>query len=420
MSDNQNPIRVWCLLRDQFAHVKPVEESLGKEAGFVYDQEWNTGRLLEEKPDIVICVNDFHYDVACCLEAARANGIPSLAFQDGILEWRCQYENPKFGAGGGAPQHQPVLADKIACLGAQSARQIAAWGNAEKVEVAGMPRLDYLLEVEAPPTRKPGTRILVMTAKNPGFTPEQREITVRSLKDLKAWLDARANLEVFWRVSPKVVNELGVENQYEKAVSQELTVLLNQVDAVITTPSTAILEAMLLKRPVAALDYHNVPRFVATAWTISAKDHIQSVVNEVLDPPPRKLAFQRDCLNDCLRCDGNSAPRVAALIREMVRLAHAAKTQGSPLKLPPNMLQCPCQLVGTNQAPPLDELYPEHSVFREKDIVSLQLKIARLESEKAGLQAQVKARNIPAFVVSTLYRWWKKPRRSKAISKSSF
>src|SRR5881396_1907775 len=169
-------IRAWCLLRDQFAHVKPLEEAFGAEAEFVYDSEWAPVRLIQEKPDIVICVNDYHVDIGRCLEAAREHGVPSLILQDGILEWRCQYENPLFGAGGGAPQHQPVLADKIACIGAQSVRQIAAWGNAHKVEVTGMPRLDYLLTTEAPPVRKPGTRILVMTAKNPGFTPEQREI----------------------------------------------------------------------------------------------------------------------------------------------------------------------------------------------------------------------------------------------------
>ena len=412
MSDNQNPIRVWCLLRDQFAHVKPVEQVFGPEAEFIYDSEWKPNKLVGEKPDIVICVNDFHYDVACCLEAAKKAGIPSLTLQDGILEWRCQYENPLFGAGGGAPQHQPVLADKIACIGDQSARQIAAWGNAQKVEVAGMPRLDYLLEFEAPPTRKPGTRILVMTAKNPGFTPEQREVTIRSLKDLKAWLDARADLEVFWRVSPKVVNELGVENQYEKAASQELTALIKQVDAVITTPSTAILEAMLLKRPVAAIDYHNVPRFVPTAWTISSSEHIGPVVMQLLEPSRKKMAFQGDCLNDCLRSDGPSAPRVVNLMQEMARLATEAKQEGKRLQLPPRIVEAEFRLDHPSSVH-IQDFYPAQEVFANTEVASLQSRIVRIENENKRLRQQVEARNIPAFLVSKAYRWWKSPSRSR-------
>lgn len=388
MNSDAKPLRVWCLLHDQFAHVKPVEEAFGSEAEFLYDGEWKPAEMLQQKPDVVVCVNDFHYDVACCLEAAKKAGIPSLTLQDGILEWRCQYENPLFGAGGGAPQHQPVLADKIACLGAQSARQIAAWGNAHKAEITGMPRLDYLLSNDAPAPRKPGNRMLVMTAKNPGFTPEQREITVRSLKDLKRCLEARKGLVVCWRISPEVAGEIGADNQYRQATSQELTALLREADAVITTPSTAILEAMLLKRPVAALDYHNVPRFVPTAWTISAPQHLEAVVNELLDPPPRKLAFQRDCLNDCLLCDGPAASRISRLIREMVRFAKEARQQGFQLRLPTRILAGENALA-PGQPAPLADLYPEQPVFRETRVSSLQLRLARLENENFRLKEQI-------------------------------
>ncbi|MDB6023621.1 MAG: hypothetical protein JWQ04_3478, partial [Pedosphaera sp.] len=105
-------MKVWCLLRDQFAHVRPIEAAFGGRAEFVIDETWDPASLVNSAPDLVLCVNDYFYDVASCLDAARQARIPSLVLQDGILEWRCQYENPLFGAGGGAPQHQPVLADK--------------------------------------------------------------------------------------------------------------------------------------------------------------------------------------------------------------------------------------------------------------------------------------------------------------------
>ncbi len=137
--------RIVALIRDQHGHVIPVKDAPGAEVEFVFDEERDPEKLLRRAPDLVVCVNDFHHRVAECIEACKQGVIPTLVLQDGILEWRCQYENACFGAGGAAPQHQPVLADKIACIGPQSARQIGRWGNFDKVEVTGMPRLDHLL-----------------------------------------------------------------------------------------------------------------------------------------------------------------------------------------------------------------------------------------------------------------------------------
>jgi hypothetical protein len=212
-----------------------------------------------------------------------------------------------------------------------------------------------------------------------------------------------------------VVSELGVENQYSKAASQELTALVVQSDAVITTPSTAILEAMLLERPVAALDYHNAPTFVPTAWTVSAKDHLGPVLSELLKPTARKMAFQRDCLRDCLRCDGAAAPRVVALLRKMVRLAAIAKGNGTRLKLPSNVIEAGAYQWGTCQAPRLDQLYPDHEAFQESDIVALQLKVARLESERTRLQSQLNTRSIIRSLVSRMCQQWKRKRRSQVV-----
>jgi hypothetical protein len=390
-------LNIWCLLRDQFAHVKPVEAALGDRAAFHYDATWEPAALVQARPDLVLCVNDYQYDVVRCLDAARQAGIPSLTLQDGILEWRCQYENPLFGAGGGAPQHQPVMADKIACLGRQSARQIAAWGNAGKVEVTGMPRLDALRAGQWPPVRTPGTRVLVMTAKNPGFTPAQRDVTLQSLRDVQQYLATQPHLEVLWRVGRSVAEALRVENQMQEISTLDLVRVLERADAVITTPSTAMLEAMVLGRPVAALDYHNVPRFVPTAWTIAARDHIQPVLAELLSPPLVKMAFQRDCLADCLWTGGAAADRVATLMTKMVELARG------PQRLPANLLDGAA--LEHSNPPALQELYAEQSVFRETDLRALQVRLARAENENLRLKNQQAARSAPARLLARLRRW---------------
>jgi len=390
------PLRVWCLMRDQFAHVRPVEEYMASRAEFVYDDAWEPARLVEASPDIVLCVNDWPSGIARCLDAARDAGIPSLVFQDGILEWRCQYENPLFGGGGGAPQHQPVLADRIACIGRQSARQIAAWGNAGRVEATGMPRLDHLLARERRPRRSPGRCILVMTAKKAGFTEEQSAVTLRSLEDVRTHLDTLPGVEVIWRVSREMAEAMGVVNLMRETSSVELTEVVERSDAVITTPSTAILETMILGRPVAALDYHNVPRFVPTAWTISARSHIAPVVAQLLEPDARRLAFQNDCLRDCLECEGPAAPRVAALIERMVTVArgvtapvgdasgaNGASANGSG-----------ADVSSTRGAPSLAELYPDQPIFAESDVQRLQVRLARAEKDRERLERELRRRSM--------------------------
>ncbi|HEX6534330.1 MAG TPA: hypothetical protein VF041_07025 [Gemmatimonadaceae bacterium] len=377
------------LLRDQHAHVRPVEEQLGERAAFTYDETWDPEALVAARPDIVVCVNDWPYEIARCLDAARAAGIPSLVLQDGILEWRCQYENPLFGAGGGAPQHQPVLADRIACIGEQSARQIAAWGNAGRVEVTGMPRLDHLLRRAPRPPARPGRVVLVMTAKNAGFTGAQREVTLRSLRDVREHLATRPGIEVLWRVSGEMAWRLGVENLMRETSSVELADVVERADAVITTPSTAMLEAMRLGRPVAALDYHNVPRFVATAWTISAPEQIAPVVASLLAPDAPRMAFQEDTLADALM-GGPAAPRVAALIERMARERSAA---GAPADVHAGGTEGGDDgetLVAARAPRALGDLYPGVSAFAERDPVALQARLARLEKENELLRRELR------------------------------
>lgn len=376
---------IWCLMRDQFGHVKPVEAVMKDQYQFVYDRSWDPQKLIDAKPSLVLCVNDFHFDVVRCLDAAKSHGIPSLVIQDGILEWRCQYENPSFGYGGGAPQHQPVMADKIACIGFQSARQIAAWGNAHKVEVTGMPRLDYLQGRSG--TRKSTNTILVMTAKKPGFTPEQTDITLKSLRDLKGYFETRDDIDVVWRITKGLDRELGVENRLKSLDSADLVTVLENVDAVITTPSTAMLEAMLLDLPVALLDYHNTPRFVQTAWAITCQSQIECMVSDILDPLAVKMMHQRDCLQDTLFL-GQASQRVADLIVRMISKPLAA-----------NMMELhpfdPSQSYASIQ---LSNMYPDNPAFRQNDLDDLRIRHARLAKDYERLKIELSRRQWSFYV----------------------
>jgi hypothetical protein len=188
------------------------------------------------------------------------------------------------------------------------------------------------------------------------------------------------------------VQPLGIENHLKTIDSNELADIIEQVDAVVTTPSTAMLEAMILKRPVAVLDYHNVPRFVPTAFTISAQEHIPQVITELLHPPMRKIAYQEDTLHECLVCDSSSSSRVAQLIERMISVARES-TKGNRWHLPSNMLHTAPDSSGHRQ-PSLAALYPSQPLFSENDVTLLQVRLTRLQKKNEELTRVVRSRGI--------------------------
>jgi len=386
-------LRVWCLAPDQRDHIRPIEDEFGTEAQFIYDSDCHPARMLEAKPDIALCVNEFRLCIADCLHAAQSRQIPTLLLQDGILDWRCQYENPLFAASGGPPQHQPILADKIACIGHQSARILRSWSNTGKVHVTGMPRLDHLLSRSKVPRQKPGNRVLVATAKNPGFTPEQRETTIRSLLDVAAELNKRPHLGAAWRISPELARQLDITNRFSEFSSRDFASTLEQSDALITTPSTSMLEAMVLDRPVAALDYHNVPQFVPTVWRISAPEQIANVLDDMLGCPENKIHYQSCLLHDCLACDGPAAARVAQLIRQMADGSKQDSASGQATEFS-NGSQDQEDHCFTKRPLDLSAFYPDQAIFRLQDIAVLQAHLARLRKENERLQNQLASRTL--------------------------
>lgn len=211
--------------------------------------------------------------------------------------------------------------------------------------------------------------------------------------DVKTYFDQNPGFEIVWRVTKSLEKIIGVTNTLQELSTLELTQVLSRVDAVITMTSTAILEAMLMGRPVAALDYFNVPRFVPTAWTISAPEHFLAVVPEMLNPPPAKMLFQQDCWRYCLRSDGPAAPRVAELIRKMVEISRSLREVAGTSTFPVNLLAFHDWLPAGAPVP-LAQLYEGQQVFAADDVQSLRVRFARLQREHAALKEELQTRSL--------------------------
>ena len=353
------------------------------------DAEWVNGNLdcltLPDRCDLCIVSDEFNSQSTVLMLEASRRGIPTLHMVDGIIEWRNCWENPRSQTEHhGMPLFMPVLADKIACIGRSQARILEAWGNPGKCEVVGVPRFDRFLG-RNPRVRGDGPfRLLIMTAKTPGFTDEQIAMARRSLVDLKSWIETynrsrQALIQPVWRVTSGLAADIGVSNQLRDTTGADLATVLSDVDAVITTPSTTILESMLFDLPVAVLDYTNSPQFVAAAWSVTCREHLDQVVRELMCPPQTKRLHQRTLLHDHLECQTPATPRMVTLIQEMLRWRSVPTPTDQPPRFPRRILADPqINYHLPEETLDLPRLFPEHPIFAELDVSRLQAEVGHL------------------------------------------
>lgn len=348
--------------------------------------------VASAEPGDLAIVTTEHFDRNReCIQLLRERRVATLYMIDGILEWRNAWENrPDEPA---CPfTMRPVLSDKVACIGPSQARVLNGWGNHGKTEIVGVPRFDSLFHRANRPTAEQGPfHLLIMTAKCPAFTPNQRADVTRSLIELKAWIDQNSviqgrPIQVHWRLTGGLDQVVGVANQTTDLTGRELIDQIDACDGVISTPSTGMLEAMLLGRPTAILDYTNSPTYVPAAWTITSSQHLDRVIPELMAPPARKMLFQRRQLEDALLLGGQATERLVRLVDAMLQHAARLANDSSEWSFPTSMLEPPPQ----ETAPFVHSaLYPEYPEFAERDVRVLQTEWAHARREIAHLRSRI-------------------------------
>ena len=359
--------------------------------------------------DLVV-VNDESWPYCgAALPALHRRGIPSLHLADGILEWNNTWDNPaRTPESVGMPLLQPVLASKIACLGRAQARILASWGNADRCEITGAPRFDSIPRRPAgSASRRAPFRVLIATARTPAFTQTQRERVLRSVLDLKQWFThAGTGAIPVWRLAPDIEMAVNVPNTYGTIGLLEQ---LETVDAVITTPSSLQLEAMMAGLPVALLDYQNRPHYVPAAWSITAPEHIDTVVSQLHRPPPERLQYQEYLLHDNVECQSPATPRVIRLMQDLVAAGRDSRAKARPLRLAQRMVPESAEGHQRPSGPQRSQLHPGHPVFAQDDLSVLQAELAHLRRvvQMSPLQAGYR------LLCELETRWWQRRNRRR-------
>ncbi|QDV71509.1 hypothetical protein Poly24_52460 [Rosistilla carotiformis] len=340
--------------------------------------------------DLAIFFSEHFERFRSAIRQLQSRRVATLYAIDGILEWRNAWEN-RADEPASPWTMRPVLSDKVACIGAAQARVLWSWGNADKIEIVGIPRFDDLAARDTTRNlpRDPNVfRILVMTARCPGFTDSQRQQIAQSLADLcdtvrdTDRLDGR-RIEIAWRLKGGMDRRIGVENQESDS---DLADVLDRVDATITTPSTAQLESMLLGKPTAILDYTNSPLYADAAWRITAKEQIAQTLEQLIRPTEARMHYQKSVLHDALQLQSPASDLMVQLIQAMLGQAQSAVRSDRTPRFPKAILP------PADAAPPslcLPAAYPMRGVFQNDDLQKLQTQLADAERETELLHRMI-------------------------------
>ncbi len=284
--------------------------------------------LIESRREEFELIVTVHSSVGRVLQfcAGQRGRTPSLAIQDGIIEYRSSNHRVQ-----GHFRYRPLCTDFIAVFGERSRHLVEAYGTSpERIFVTGSPRFDRYFA--APMERQPTEPCLLVTMANrPAYGRERMVRFYKLLIALLRYCDehrikqrlrlGRGATEQGVEPIEKAAPDLSAEDiRYfrSRAVSDvSLEDDLRSASAVVTTPSTVSLEAMSLERPVAHLNFDSETVFLQSAWTLSSPDDFAVVVPQLFHPPSYKMAFQRVVLNENLVVGTSATATVVNLINDL-------------------------------------------------------------------------------------------------------
>lgn len=271
--------------------------------------EWELADLDALSPRVV-AVKDTQSPLAlAALRWARARAVPTLLLMDGVVEHRNTFHNPDVGEG----FLRPAPVDVVACAGEADRANLWSWGNF--AVATGLPRIDAALPAPLPLDR--AGPLLVATARRPCFNAAEREQLTGALAVLREAInDSPWRGRVLWRLTAGLDGAVGVTN-----APGSLHDALRACAAVVTTPSTLLLEAMAAGRACAVLHPFEGPLWQdAMAVCRGAEPGAQRAMLATLaGPSEAELARQR-AAHARLAAAGDGATAADRVAEALVRL----------------------------------------------------------------------------------------------------
>jgi hypothetical protein len=361
---------------------------------------------LERVQGIIISGEWYAPDRLAIAECKKRN-IPVFHVIDGILEWRNLFENPRSTeAKNGSPLYQPVLADHTFCMGPIQKWQLEWLGNAS-IHATGLPRLDTIRVSNCRPrSASNAPRLLVATANTPWFNAEQRQRFMAEFSRLVGLCLAgtsrpNPDFQCTWRIAGVAASALGLVADSSGSAADALA----SCDAVLTTPSTFAVEAMLMGIPTMLFDPFASPAFIPAAWNATSAETAYGQIPSLLRPAETRCRLQDSIRSLIAPTDRGATNRVRECILQVVKNGRIQSLESATVFSP---------------ASPLHDFksteFPSH--FSPADIHGLLATLPSLDAKIAGqderieqLQKQLYTPNLKDGVRAMARALWNSLRR---------
>ncbi|MFH4606176.1 hypothetical protein [Vibrio alginolyticus] len=250
-----------------------------------------------------ICVNFSPAYIYSRLFSVLANdeGAITVLYLDGILDFDNIFNNPKHKKLSYTP-YIDVEEDYIFCFG-KNAESYLSFLHPTKQVSRYVPK--YIQEKTMNESESKEYDFLITTA-NTSYFNEEEKLRLVNLINLTITNLEKERYTVCLRVFDDCLLSLICGfRKYDNIIDKSFSQVLNNVRAVITTPSTVGVEAMINDVPVATLLYRDSPIINQTGWYIFGNSDHKKTFDSMNKRDKDRMQFQRYLVNEYLICDDN-------------------------------------------------------------------------------------------------------------------
>jgi hypothetical protein len=266
---------------------------------FVSKKEYLRAAALVTQARLVITHSHLSPRANYFILQSRARGIPTLLLVDGPLEWSNSYLNPslrKTNPFFRGYLMEPLIHDAILAVSAAQAGYLAFRNTDRDISFMTYENKRLSSVSQAAPSAS-RWQFLITTAKTPYFDDTEKNNLIHLLRQLTVALEQGGYSYVF-RIFDKALQEaLSLQDNLLEGSFEEV---LQQVECVIGTPSSVLLQSMASDKPVGTLIYRDSPLFYQSGWLVGDLYNLDATLASMISREDTRMDFQTYCLEQNL------------------------------------------------------------------------------------------------------------------------
>jgi hypothetical protein len=299
MADQKNTIIVLMPEYKFIGLVGEIPERYKAVIHFVNPIEYPDAEQILDSARLVISHSYISSRVNYFIFCARNIGIATLFLVDGPLEWSNSYHNDRLHRRNpyfeGALM-EPLVHDTVLTISASQTVYLQYRNPGRDLSFMSFKNM-RIMNMVKPSSEKAGARwqFLITTAKHPYFNDAEKHNLVLLLKHLIEAFERSDHSYVFRVIDPFLLNELPIQHNLTEG---EFGDVLNQVECVIGTPSSVLLQSMASNKPTATLIYRDSPLFFQTGWLLGNFDTISTTLESMISREQTRMELQTFSLKE--------------------------------------------------------------------------------------------------------------------------